>query len=124
MRRLLSLVLLAAFLLPMAAPLLALGQDPEANLPACCRRHGKHHCAMLIEMQKRADQASYIGAICPHFPQHALVATAAPHLLAVHAPQSTAAFAAALSPIARAETHRRLARERSRHKRGPPTNLL
>jgi hypothetical protein len=123
MRRLLSFVLLAAFVLPMAAPLLALGQDPEAGLPACCRRHGQHHCAMLIEMQKRADQA-YVGAICPHFPQHALAPTTATHLLVLQAPPSVAAFSAALSPIVRAETHRRLARERSRHKRGPPTNLL
>ena len=44
MRRVLAILLLAAFGLPVVAPLLASGQDLEQSLPACCRRHGAHHC--------------------------------------------------------------------------------
>jgi len=65
MRRLLSLVLLAAFGLPAVAPALALGQDTEASLPACCRRHGVHHCTM----QRPASSAPAFSERCPSFPQ-------------------------------------------------------
>jgi hypothetical protein len=124
MRRLLSLVLLAAFALPTIAPLLALGQDPDAGLPACCRRHGKHHCAMLMEMLSRAHAGSQIGAVCPFYPQHIVAPVTGAHLILLHPPQITTPFAAALTPAARAETHRRIARDCAHHKRGPPSELL
>src|SRR6267142_3495182 len=42
-------VIAAALLLVFAGntALPALFADPESNLPACCRRDGKHHCAMM-----------------------------------------------------------------------------
>lgn len=44
MRRPLSILIVALFLL---APLSALIPGAaDAQLPACCRRHGAHHCAM------------------------------------------------------------------------------
>jgi hypothetical protein len=45
MRRATAITLLLLFGWLLAAPLLA--ADPERNLPPCCRRHGKHHCAMM-----------------------------------------------------------------------------
>lgn len=69
MRRLLSILLLAAFALPLVAPLLALAQDPDANLPACCRRHGQHHCLML---DKAKDPSAHrVVPVCPAWPQRA-----------------------------------------------------
>lgn len=52
MRRLASISLLAVFMWLLVAP--AFGPDAEANLPACCRRNGKHHCAMRWMAQRDA----------------------------------------------------------------------
>ncbi|MGO4515456.1 hypothetical protein AB4Y89_06680 [Terriglobus sp. 2YAB30_2] len=46
LRKLFSILLLVAFALPLATPLLAAMQDDDAHLPPCCRRHGKHRCSM------------------------------------------------------------------------------
>lgn len=125
--RLLSLVLLAAVGLPTIAPALALAQDPDAGLPACCRRHGQHHCAMTadrIAQLTRDRSQPQISAICPCYPGHEVAPVAGAHLLALHAPQRAAVFSSALALATRAETHRRISRERSRYKRGPPTASL
>jgi hypothetical protein len=49
MRRLSAISLVLFLMMPVILPLTALGQDEDANLPACCRRHGgnSHHCAMM-----------------------------------------------------------------------------
>jgi hypothetical protein len=125
--RLLSLVLLAAIGLPTIAPALALAQDPDAGLPTCCRRHGQHHCAMMMgRMAQLARQSSQpqIGAVCPNYPRHEVAPVAGAHLIALRAPRRVAAFSAALSPAARAETSHRISRDRSHHKRGPPPSFL
>ena len=126
MRRLLSILLLTAFALPIVAPAFALADDPDAGLPACCPRHGQHHCAMMMElMARRARESSQpqIGAVCPCYPRHEAPPISSAHLLALHAPRHAAVFSAALAPAARAETHGRISRERSRYKRGPPSPL-
>jgi hypothetical protein len=122
MRRFLSLALLLVFSLPLLAPMLALAQaDPDASLPMCCRRHGAHHCAMQMARTTNAPAAS---APCPMYPQHA-TAPAIGNLFAITAPVATTTTAhAMLTPTARAQASHRIARERSRHKRGPPTQLL
>ncbi|MGB8260077.1 MAG: hypothetical protein WCE75_06990 [Terracidiphilus sp.] len=45
MRRAIAFSLLILFSWTLMAPLFA--SHPEASLPPCCRRHGKHHCAMM-----------------------------------------------------------------------------
>jgi hypothetical protein len=123
-RRLLSLVLLAAVVLPAMAPALALAQDPDSGLPACCRRHGQHHCSMSMEQMARMSHSSsqpQIGTICPCYPGRQVAPVTGAHLLALHAPQQAAVFSAALAPAPRAQTHGRISPERSRYKRGPPS---
>jgi hypothetical protein len=119
MRRLLAILLLAAFGLPVAAPLLASGQDLEQSLPACCRRHGAHHC-----MMGTSTNAPAVSTSCPSFPRQAAVA---PHLkltgLLATPPLLTLPIATPLV-AARAETQRRISRERTRRTRGPPAALL
>src|ERR1700712_1239470 len=109
MRRLLAILLLAAFGLPVVAPLLASGQDLEQSLPACCRRHGTHHCIM-----GKPSNTPAISAACPSFPRQPAVA---PHLkltgLLAPPPQLTLPISTPSAP-ARAETQRRLSRERTR----------
>ena len=72
MRRSLSILLMLVFGL---GPLtLALQQNDDASLPACCRRHGAHHCAMSGETgsQRPNPQAPAFKAPsrCPLFPLH------------------------------------------------------
>jgi len=121
MRRLLAILLLAAFGLPTVAPLLAQTQDPDRNLPACCRRNGSHHCA--LSMAATSNNTPTAAARCPFLPQHATPANLIPAaFLAAHA--SIRLPIASQSAPAQAETQRRISRERSRHTRGPPAALL
>jgi hypothetical protein len=121
MRRRLAILLLAAFGLPAVAPLLAQGQDSEINLPACCRRGGTHHCMGAPMRDANTPTAS---ARCRSFPQPSAIA---PHLKLSARPSAQPAIKLPLAIqaiVARAETQRRISRERSRHKRGPPAALL
>jgi hypothetical protein len=117
MRRLLTILLLAAFGLPVVAPALALGQDPDAHLPACCRRHGAHHCAMNMGHPTNGPTAS---ERCHAFPQPATTAPAGTLAALIATAPSATTHTFLLAATQRAETQRRLSRERSRHKRGPP----
>ena len=128
MRRLLSILLLAVLLLPLCTPLLALAGAPgigDAGLPACCRRNGAHHCAMSAagraQLAARTRQWSTPPQRCP-FRTLAL----APSQFSPFTPATPAAglFSAVLthpSGTAQTQSRLRIARERSRHKRGPPS---
>ena len=121
MRRLLSLLLLAAFSLPLIAPALALGQDLDSNLPLCCRRHGAHHCAMNLG---RPQNAPAFSQRCPSFPQPTTIAPSGSFAALITVASLDSAHSFSLTPTQRAETQLRIARQRSRHKRGPPQQLL
>jgi hypothetical protein len=56
---------------PLAATLQA---DGQSGLPACCRRHGAHHCGMSMRMSEFSAQSASGGkpifttpATCPTF---------------------------------------------------------
>ena len=113
--------LLAAFGLPVAASALALAQDSGSpHLPACCRRNGAHHCAMLAA----SNGAPAVSATCPSFPQPSATAPATNVAALVPPPPATLLHRTTFTASQRAETQRRLSRERSRHKRGPPSFSL
>ena len=122
MRRVLSLSLMMMFSWMLIAPLLA--PDADANLPACCRRNGKHHCMMSRMGRLSGNQKGFtaVSEKCPCGP-------AVP--CAVHSatlkPEARARFyAEALpSPIRAAltEARPRLSFLRSHQRRGPPTPL-
>jgi len=128
LRRLFSILLLVVFSLPFLAPLMALGQGPEAGLPACCRRNGKHHCMMsMAERNQAASHAPQFQAPaekCPCCP--ATVASA--HRDPLSRPETGQAIFAnivshpTLAP--QTESKRRISRDRSRQKRGPPSTVL
>ena len=121
MRRLLSVLLLAAFALPLIAPLLALAQDPDAGVPACCRRHGQHHCAMVDS--GRDNSAHRLVAVCPAWPQRAVPSPIGSR----HFIPSTSSAALSLrthsSPSLRFYAAWQAARERLHPKRGPPSAI-
>ena len=84
LRKLFSILLLVAFALPLAAPLLAAVQDDDAHLPPCCRRHGKHRCSMGV-MAGTMDKAMS-AAMAEMAREDATNQDAAPHHLHVATP--------------------------------------
>jgi hypothetical protein len=121
MRRFLAILLLAAFGLPAVAPLLALGQDAEANLPLCCRRNGAHHCTMGMAQDSSTPAVS---ARCASFPQPSAVAPSLTFTALIATQPLLKLPSAMLTAPAQAETQRRISRERCRHTRGPPSETL
>jgi hypothetical protein len=125
-RKLISILLLAVFSLSLVLPLLAMGRDSEAGLPACCRRNGKHHC--MMSMNERGDlvlshdpQFKAPAEKCPYWPGS--VAPSQPNPLAVP-PSAVAVYGYLLSHptgVTQTEARRRISRDRSNGKRGPPT---
>jgi len=122
MRRAVSLLLISFFGLLLMAPLLA--RDPEANLPPCCRRHGKHHCAMVtVEGQDGRPDVASLREKCPCFP----AATCAVHSSSFEpaagrqfcSPAASAFFLALHS-----EAGFRVTFLGSHPKRGPPSPLI
>jgi len=127
LRRFLSIALLAVLGLPLFSPLLALSAGNENNLPACCRRNGKHHCMMSmaekISLGSREQESWAPLDSCPYCPTAVLMW----HHSDPSVPRAVAISAGLVShPALQAQTEskRRIARERSRHKRGPPSLVL
>ena len=127
MRRLTTISLVFLMMLPVLMPLTALGQDEDANLPVCCRRHGvRHHCAMMT-----AYLASRLPGIilmatpvpCPDCPSTAPVSghfqlglsSASAHFAEISAHPAIQA---------QTEARARIALDRAWRKRGPPASLL
>ena len=133
------------FGLPMITPLFAFG-DEGMNLPACCRRDGKHHCMLMgmsmgmtmggMEMASSGKAASsgatdtgnrktvaVVSERCPYGAQALPGAVHRDWTLDV----SSAVFAGIVAHPAgtpQTESKRRLASLRARHKRGPPVLTL
>jgi hypothetical protein len=122
----LMLALLGAFY---AVPLLhAATSDPESDLPACCRRHGKHHCAMMDRyLRLKASGKPAFSAPpehCPFYPQ-GLPQNWTP-FVAAGLPLQQGVYAARQNhPAGQARTQGRycVSFDRARFKRGPPASL-
>jgi hypothetical protein len=123
-RRALTLTLLLLFSLPLISPVLALTAGSDANLPACCRRNGAHHCTRPTHSNESSGPTlSAIPQRCPAYP--AVVAPARHGDLSFHA--ASLIFAEIVShPTIKLQTQARarVALDLSRQKRGPPLNLL
>jgi hypothetical protein len=75
MHRLLASLLALLFGFPLITQFLAV--SARTDLPACCRRDGKHHCA-LSEMASAPESAGGVGLTavrpkCPLYPQAILL---------------------------------------------------
>jgi hypothetical protein len=66
MRRLLANLVLLVTLWGYVAPV-ALGTS-EAELPACCRGNGKHHCSMAGMAQADGDDSRHVSVNSPSCP--------------------------------------------------------
>jgi hypothetical protein len=120
LRRILAITLLIAFGFPLVAPAFAATTDPEASLPACCRSHGAHHCAMLHNL---AASPAFQAPPCPFYPTRAtLVNTAAASLVIAQPP--TATLFRTLAPLpATPRPAARILLASANLKRGPPASI-
>ncbi len=122
LRRILAITLLIAFGFPIVAPAFAAAPNSEASLPACCRTHGAHHCAMLHVELSPSSGPSLNAPPCPCYPAPSTAPrtttaslTASPHL--------TTQQNRSLAPLT--ATPRRAARPflaSANLKRGPPAS--
>jgi len=127
-RKLIAIVLLAAFGLPFGSSLFALARRSESNLPACCRRDGKHRCMLsMAERDRLSSRESGFSAPaekCAYCPAgilsvHRSVDFAPPSAQAIYA-----GLAAHPAGLVQTECKRRISRNRAHGKRGPPTSSL
>ena len=125
MRRIVGICLVLLYWL---GPMMALvPASAESSLPACCRRGGSHHCMMnMAERASLEDGHTHFAAPtlkCPYCP--AQVRTAHSPLSSFQA-ISTSFVAPASHPngVVQSESKRRISRDRSRSKRGPPNSQL
>lgn len=123
MRRALAWFLLAVFSYPLIAPALFAG--PESNLPPCCRRGGKHHCAMMMDEMAPVTGVSVriVQPRCPMYP--GAPATPAGDYFAVLKTSGTVfgALASHTALLLQVEAGYRISFSRSTQKRGPPVVL-
>jgi len=130
MRRFTAILMLALLGAFHAVPLLhAVSSDPESDLPACCRTHGKHHCAMSgREVSQMIDARSGKHAFappgtCPSFPDYAATTTTAPQAIPSFPVSLPSLLAHPRSPIS-SRAAARMSQIRTRAGRGPPASKL
>jgi hypothetical protein len=120
MQRLLAILLLSVIgYLPVSPAFAAPGS--AAKLPACCRAHGKHKCAM-----RSAQPESALYAVCSQCPVSAQLSSPALHVPVFPPVQAALSFdALAIRRIAPEQSAARLSIsfDHSRRKRGPPSFL-
>jgi hypothetical protein len=121
MRR--GLAIVVAMLLSWTLVLPAFSLPVENNLPACCRRAGKHHCMMRGAQTQSGQSFATVGVKCPysshltmnsHHEGYTQPVTGSFYAELVHHP--------AQSP--QTEASYRVSFDRSRQKRGPPVTPL
>lgn len=124
LRRISAILLLALFSFSLIAP--AFPADADANLPACCRRAGKHHCAMATGPgggKTSSGPAFTAGGRCPYFPSAFPTATN-PGSFAIAASRGTFKPLTGHADVIRSiPAHVSVSFSRSHQKRGPPSFL-
>jgi len=125
MRRIVGICLVLLYWL---APIVALvPASAESRLPACCRRGGSHHCTMNMgERAANADGHTHLAAPSPKCPYCPVQLKAAHTALSLKQSIAGPFVSPASHPqgVVQSESKRRIARDRSRSKRGPPEAQL
>ena len=122
MSRLSAILLLVQITLSLIAPALFAGSD--VNLPACCRKDGKHHCAMSdSDAAVPGALIQGVKAKCPAFPKGEAAPVSSNAGVLIHLKAHVAAIISYPAAAAQAETLYRVSFSRSSQKRGPPSLL-
>lgn len=119
MRRALASILIAVFSFPLFAAVTLAGGARE--IPACCRRNGKHHCAMTESQPSGAPTFAATQLKCPLYPK-ANLSPRASHSPALGAAVDSGALRQFRSAITPATVYPRIASSSSALKRGPPSH--
>jgi len=96
--------------------------DPQSALPSCCRRDGKHHCAMMA-MGEPQENAPSLRASSPQCPYRSVLGTPMGRGIA-GLPIRFAFFTETVGQsdrIVQVLVDARVSEARSHLKRGPPT---
>jgi hypothetical protein len=123
-RRACAILLLAFFSFPLISP--EAFADSDSELPACCRRGGKHHCATMAEAhQQQPASAPAVRAVrqCANFPKADTVRAFSNTVLLSAAQAFFASVASHPVVQPQTEARQRVSFSRSRQKRGPPISL-
>ncbi len=122
--RAISGFLLAFFLVPLFIPFFNSGS--ESTLPACCRRDGKHHCAMSAGLRQSVLSASSEPVVrdatppCP-YRSRLLMAFISRVLLVHRASVFSGQGVSHTAPSLETSVHALLSEIRSNLQRGPPS---
>lgn len=128
LQKLLAITLLALLVQPFVQLHLAWNTTSVANLPACCRRNGKHHCVRSAAESRRlsshAPQFQAPDEKCPY--REAMIAQVihGKKLLPSAGQAIFAGLASHTAIAAQTESKLRISYNRSRQKRGPPALFL
>jgi hypothetical protein len=105
------------------------GSD-DTRLPACCRRHGAHHCAMTAEMAAMLAKATSGSTpaltapmTCPMFPGFAAGPSSPTHAMAAAATSLPVMLEQALT-LSASRADARMNPIRTHAGRGPPASTL
>jgi hypothetical protein len=123
MRRLLAITLLLAFGSPLFVPLFAATADPDASLPACCRRHGTHHCTMRMAASAADTTPAFNAPPCPLYPTAFIPLRIVTASLAGTQPRSLQSLQIAATPAPQTTLAAQTFASTANLKRGPPTPL-
>ena len=132
MRRALAITLTVVFGWMLVAPLLpalmpaAFEAAGDGNLPACCRRNGRHHCMTSGAERGASTSGRSVGQVaekCPWVP-HSTVAARPFASDAAPVARTAVALVGHLAALSQVEANYRIAASRSHQKRGPPGILL
>jgi hypothetical protein len=121
MRRFLATFLAVLFSLWLIVPAFAASIKPD--LPACCRKAGKHHCAMPETGHASESALVAVNDKCPFFPHASLAA----HHEINAGTQAAGIFAGWISHPGgspQIEAFYRVSYQRSHQKRGPPSLIV
>jgi len=118
-RRITGVLLLLLLTSPLVTPLFA--RNPQTDLPVCCRRNGKHHCAEHMQMPApEGTQFMSSGMKCPMFPVRLATPGHSPQILPINSQAFYGAIVSHPSIHTQAEISYRICWSRSQQKRGPP----
>ena len=118
LRRTSAIMLLALISVSLLSPLFASG--PQDNLPACCRRGGKHHCSMLSAEGRNTSGPSLRNSPCPQYPLHVFAVQTSSALLVAPAVAPDIRTPKRPSAILSFDVVRSANRTDANSKRGPP----
>jgi hypothetical protein len=120
MRRALASLLLALVSFPLIAPVFA--SDAASQLPACCRRDGKHHCSMLAEdMETPGPAFQAVRPKCPVYPTATSFSIQRDVAIVRDFQPQFASLITGSAVPSLTEARYRTPFSRSRQKRGPPS---